>query len=262
MSTPIQLQPQDKHNLKLEENVHPRDWTNPTPSARYNLVIIGAGTAGLVTAAGAAGLGAKVALVERELMGGDCLNVGCVPSKALISAARTARAVRYADELGVQVPDGTTVDFARVMQRMRQLRAEISPNDSAARFRDLGIDVYLGQGTFIGSNTVQVGDQRLDFKRAVIATGARASAPPIPGLDQVDYLTNESIFSLTELPRRLGIIGAGPIGCELAQTFALLGSEVFLVEATHGILPREDPDAAKIVEASVVRDCAADGTPS
>jgi len=254
MSTLIQLQPQDEHNLKLEENVHPRDWTNPTPSGRYNLVVIGAGTAGLVAAAGAAGLGAKVALIERELMGGDCLNVGCVPSKALISAARAVRTIRYADELGVQVPAGTTVDFAHVMERMRRLRAEISPNDSAARFRDLGIDVYLGQGSFVDSNTVQVGEQRLEFKKAVIATGARAAAPPIPGLEQVDYLTNESLFSLTELPRRLGIIGAGPIGCELAQAFSLFGSEVFLVESTHGVLPREDREAAEIVEAAIMQD--------
>jgi len=254
MSTLIQLQPQDEHNLKLEANVHPRDWTNPTPSGRYNLVVIGAGTAGLVAAAGAAGLGAKVALIERDLMGGDCLNVGCVPSKALISAARAVRSVRYANELGVQVPDGTKVDFTRVMQRMRQLRAEISPNDSASRFRDLGIDVYLGQGAFVGPHTVEVDGQRLEFKKGVIATGARASAPPIPGLDQVEYLTNESIFSLTELPQRLGIIGAGPIGCELAQSFALFGSKVFLIESAHGILPREDPDAAEIVEASILRD--------
>ncbi len=254
MSTLIQLQPQDEHNLRLEENVHPRDWSNPTPTGRYNLVVLGAGTAGLVAAAGAAGLGAKVALIERELMGGDCLNVGCVPSKALLSAARSVRSVRYAEELGVQVPEGTTVDFARVMQRMRQLRAEISPNDSAARFRDLGIDVFLGQGKFVDHNTVEVEGQCLSFKKAVIATGARASAPSIPGLDQVEYLTNESIFSLTELPRRLGIIGAGPIGCELAQAFALFGSEVFLIEAAHGILPREDSDAAEIVNTSILRD--------
>ena len=254
MSTLIPLQPLDEHNRKLEANVHPPDWANPKPSGRYNLVVIGAGTAGLVTAAGAAGLGAKVALVERELMGGDCLNVGCVPSKALISAARVARTIRYADEFGVRVPPGTTVDFPQVMERLRRLRASISSNDSAARFRDLGIDVFLGQGAFTSSNTIQVGDRTLEFKRAVIATGARAQAPPIPGLDQVEYLTNESIFSLTELPRRLGIIGAGPIGCEMAQTFANFGSEVFLVEATHGILPREDQQAAAIVKASLVAD--------
>jgi len=254
MSDLIQLQPFDEHNRKLEANVHPPDWVNPEPAGRYNLVVVGAGTAGLVTAAGAAGLGAKVALVERELMGGDCLNVGCVPSKGLISAARAARAVRYAGEFGVEVPEGVEVDFAKVMERMRKLRADISPLDSAARFRELGIDVFLGLGEFTGSNTVRVGDRDLRFKRAVIATGARASAPPIPGLDQVEYLTNESIFSLTERPARLGIIGAGPIGCELAQGFSLLGSEVFLIEATHGILPREDTDAAEVVKESLIRD--------
>lgn len=254
MSELIQLQPYDKANQTLESHVRPTRWVNPVPSGRYNLVVIGAGTAGLVTAAGAAGLGAKVALIERELMGGDCLNVGCVPSKGLISAARIARTIRQADEFGVDVPAGTTADFARVMERMRQLRAQISPNDSAARFRDLGVDVYLGGGRFTSSNTVQVGDQTLHFRKAVIATGARASAPPIPGLDQVPYLTNESVFSLTERPRRLGIIGAGPIGCELAQAFANLGSEVLLVEVAHGILPLEDREAAEIVRESIQRD--------
>lgn len=254
MSDLIQLQPYDEHNQQLESQVHPVDWVNPQPADRYNLVVIGAGTAGLVAAAGAAGLGAKVALVERELMGGDCLNVGCVPSKALISAARAARHVRYANEFGIHVPEKAVVDFAAIMQRMRQLRAQISPNDSVARFRQLGVDVFLGQGTFTGSDAIQVGEHTLRFKRAVIATGARASAPPIPGLNEVDYLTNESVFSLTELPKRLGIIGAGPIGCELAQSFALFGTQVFLVESAHDILPREDPDAAKIVQAAMVRD--------
>jgi pyruvate/2-oxoglutarate dehydrogenase complex dihydrolipoamide dehydrogenase (E3) component len=186
-------------------------------------------------------------------MGGDCLNVGCVPSKGVISAARVARTVRHAGEFGVDV-QGETVAFARVMERMRRLRARISPADSAQRFRDLGVDVFLGQGAFTGSDTIQVGDRTLRFKKAVIASGARASAPPIPGLDEVKYLTNETLFSLTELPRRLGVIGAGPIGCEMAQAFALLGSEVHLVEAAHGILPREDPDAARIVERAMHRD--------
>jgi len=250
----IQLLPRDEHNQTLESHVKPPGWKNPQPRGRYNLVVIGAGTAGLVTAAGAAGLGARVALIERSLMGGDCLNVGCVPSKGVISAARVARQARYAQDYGVDMPGGFKVDFPRVMERMRRLRARISPADSAARFRDLGIDVYLGQASFIGSNKVQVGDATLEFKKAVIATGARAAAPPVPGLDQVEYLTNESVFSLTELPRRLGVIGAGPIGCELAQSFALLGSDVYLVEATHGILPREDPQASGIVKASMQRD--------
>ncbi len=222
MSDLIQLQPLDQHNQRLAANVHPPDWKNPTPEGRYNLVVIGAGTAGLVTAAGAAGLGAKVALIERELMGGDCLNVGCVPSKAIISVGRRARSIRKAAEFGIEVSGETTVDFAKAMERMRRLRAEISPADSAQRFKDLGVNVYLGDGKFVDSETVEVGGQNLKFKRAVIATGARAAAPPIEGLDTVDYLTNESIFSLTEMPARLGIIGAGPIGCEMAQTFAQL----------------------------------------
>ena len=249
-----QLEPHDEFNQRLEASVRPPDWQNHTPGGRYNLVVIGAGTAGLVTAAGAAGLGAKVALVERKMMGGDCLNVGCIPSKGIISAARVAAAVRGAGAFSVNVPNGVHVDFAGVMKRMRELRSRIAPNDSAARFRDLGVDVFLGPGRFTSPDTIQVQDTELKFKKAVICTGARASAPPIPGLSEVPYLTNETVFSLTELPRRFGIIGAGPIGCELAQSFARFGSEVFLVEATHGILPREDPEAAAIVEKSMLND--------
>ncbi len=254
MSELIQLQPQDQHNQRLQSNVCPPGWSNPQPDGRYNLVVIGAGTAGLVTAAGAAGLGAKVALIERELMGGDCLNVGCVPSKALIAAGRMARNVGRAADFGVEVAGQVRVDFAKAMERMRRLRAQISPADSAARFKALGVDVFLGQGRFIDSETIDVDGQPLKFKRAVIATGARAAAPPIDGLGNVAYLTNESVFSLTERPGRLGVIGAGPIGCELAQTFAQLDSQVCLVESEHGILPREDPDAANIVQVSMERD--------
>ncbi|QDU39290.1 Mercuric reductase [Maioricimonas rarisocia] len=265
MTSSVELQPYDEHNRKLEANVHPSDWRNPTPSGRYNLVVVGAGTAGLVAAAGAAGLGAKVALIERNLMGGDCLNVGCVPSKGIISAARAAAAVRHAGEFGIHVPDGVTVDFGAAMERMRRLRASIAPHDSAARFRDLGIDVFLGDGRFSGRDTVTVDGQMLMFSKAVIATGARAAAPPIPGLDTVRYLTNESVFSLTELPPRLAVIGAGPIGCELAQAFARFGSEVTLFEAASGILPREDRDVAEIVQAALEKDgvrilCGAKGT--
>lgn len=249
-----QTSPADEANRELVGHVHPLNWVNPEPAGRYNLVVIGAGTAGLVTAAGAAGLGARVALIERDLMGGDCLNVGCVPSKGVISAGRIAAAVRHAREFGVDVPDGATVDFAAVMQRMRRLRARISRHDAASRFRDLGVDVYFGQARFLKPGTIDVDGTHLDFKRAVIATGARAAAPPVTGLTSVDYLTNETVFSLTELPPRLGIIGAGPIGCEMAQAFAQLGSHVFLVEAEHGILPREDRDAAAIVQARLERD--------
>lgn len=250
----VELSPMDEHNIGLISQVHPPDWSNPKPAGKYNLVVIGGGTAGLVTAAGAAGLGARVALVESRFLGGDCLNVGCVPSKCLISAARAAAGVRRAGEYGVKVPHGVTVDFPAVMERMRKLRAGISHHDSAKRFTDLGVDVFLGQARFRDATTVEVDGTRLPFKRAVIATGGRAAAPPVPGLDQVDYLTNETLFSLTELPKRLGIIGAGPIGVEMAQAFARFGSEVLLVEAMHGILPNEDPDASEIVRDALARD--------
>ncbi len=249
-----ELSPLDRHNERLLENVHPPGWVNPEPRGRYNLVVVGAGTAGLVTAAGAAGLGARVALVERRLMGGDCLNVGCVPSKALIRAARAAAEVNRAAEFGVIVPGGARVDFARVMERVRRLRSEISPHDSAQRFREMGVDVFIGEGHFTGRDTLEVGGKRLCFARAVIATGARASAPPIPGLAESGYLTNETLFTLTRLPRRLAVIGAGPIGCEMAQAFARLGSRVTLVETACQVLPREDAEAAAFVESALRRD--------
>ncbi len=216
--------PLDEHNRVLLEHVRPASYVNPTPSGRYNLVIIGAGPAGLVTAAGAAGLGARVALIEKHFMGGDCSNVGCVPSKALLRAARAAHAVRTAGEFGVRVPAGVTVDFPAVMERMRRVRAAMSHVDSVARFRSLGVDVYLGEGRFAGGNVVEVDGRRLEFARAVITTGARAARLPVPGLDTVDYLTNENVFWLTELPRHLIVIGAGPIGCELGQAFRRFGA--------------------------------------
>jgi pyruvate/2-oxoglutarate dehydrogenase complex dihydrolipoamide dehydrogenase (E3) component len=250
----LEVLPADNHNLALLANVHPADWVNPEPASRYNLVVIGAGTAGLVTAAGAAGLGAKVALIERHLMGGDCLNVGCVPSKALLSSARAYADVHDAAEYGVRVPGATTVDFPAVMERMRRLRAEISPHDSARRFRNLGVDVFLGDARFVAPDAIEVAGRKLSFRKAVIATGSRPTVPPAPGLADAGYLTNETIFSLTELPSRLAVIGAGPVGVELAQAFARFGSKVYLIEAVHGILPNEDPDAAELIKTALLRD--------
>ena len=247
--------PEDAYNQTLVANVHPRDWTNPQPAPSYNLVVLGGGTAGLITAAGAAGLGAKVALVEREHLGGDCLNVGCVPSKALLRAARVAADVRDAGQYGIEVPSGTRVNFPAVMERMRRLRSEISPHDSAQRYRDeLGVDIFLGEGRFVDSDSVEVDGQQLRFRRAVIATGARALPLPIPGLAEAGYLTNETVFSLTELPKRLAIIGAGPIGCEMAQAFARFGSQVTLLEVMPQILIREDKDAAALIQDALIRD--------
>jgi pyruvate/2-oxoglutarate dehydrogenase complex dihydrolipoamide dehydrogenase (E3) component len=250
----ISLLPDDVYDRQLVEHVHPPAWVNPTPAANYNLVVVGAGTAGLVCAAGAAGLGARVALVERELLGGDCLNVGCVPSKALLRSARVAALVKDAGVFGVRVPQGTEADFPAVMERLRRLRAGISPHDSAARFRSLGVDVFLGQGVFTGADTLAVAGQTLRFRRAVIATGARAKRPDIPGLAEISFLTNESVFRLTALPPRLAVIGAGPIGCELAQAFARLGAKVLLLDHNPRILNREDADAADLVRAALERD--------
>ncbi|MBI3995520.1 MAG: mercuric reductase [Nitrospirae bacterium] len=246
--------PADEYNQTLIGNVHPPDWINPKPTGRYNLVVMGAGTAGLVTASVAAALGAKVALIERHLMGGDCLNVGCVPSKGAIRAARAWAAIREAQAFGVKIPDGTHYDFSSAMARMRQLRARISHVDSAHRYKKMGVDVFIGEGQFTGRDTVEVGGRELRFTKAAICTGARAAALPIPGLADAGYLTNETVFSLTELPQRLAVIGAGPIGCELAQSFARFGSRVHLVEVLHGILPKEDRDAAEIVHESMRRD--------
>jgi pyruvate/2-oxoglutarate dehydrogenase complex dihydrolipoamide dehydrogenase (E3) component/uncharacterized membrane protein YdjX (TVP38/TMEM64 family) len=242
----------DAHDKRLIENCHPPHWVNPTPKGKYNLVVIGAGTAGLVTAAGSAGLGAKVALIERNLMGGDCLNVGCVPSKGVIRAARAVYEARDGKEFGVRFDCKPDVDFAEAMERMRKLRAGISSHDSAERFRKLGVDVFIGNGRFVSPEAVEVDGKYLYFDRAVIATGARAAELPVPGLAEAGYFTNETIFTLTELPRRIAVIGAGPIGCELAQSFARFGSEVYLIEALHGIMPNEDPDASEIVRQSMM----------
>lgn len=244
----------DEHNSRLVENVHPSDWQNPVPAGRYNLVVIGGGTAGLVTAAGAAGLGAKVALIERQYMGGDCLNAGCVPSKCVIRSSRAANDISTADSYGVLVNGHAKIDFASVMERMRKLRARISSNDSASRFKDLGIDVFLGDASFKDSENVEVDGTVLRFKNAVIATGTRAFEPPVEGLQAAGFLTNANVFSLTELPRRFAVVGGGPIGCELAQAFQRFGSEVHMFERANQILTREDADAAEILRDAFIKE--------
>jgi pyruvate/2-oxoglutarate dehydrogenase complex dihydrolipoamide dehydrogenase (E3) component len=258
MHEPVLVLPNDEHNQKLVGNVHPSNWVNPDPTGPYNIVVVGAGTAGLVTAVIAAAVGAKVALIEKHLMGGDCLNVGCVPSKGVIRAARAWADVRRADEFGVHIPPGVKYDFGAAMARMRKLRARISHTDSVHRYKSLGVDVFIGNARFSGSDAVTVegpaGNRTLRYAKAAICTGARAATPPTPGLQEAGYLTNDTIFTLTELPPRLAVIGAGPIGCELAQAFARFGSQVYLVEAMHGIMPNEDRDAAAIVHESMLRD--------
>lgn len=247
--------PDDEHNRELIRNAHPLDWVNPKPQARYNLVVLGAGTAGLTAAGGAAAVGGRVALVERRLTGGDCLITGCVPSKGIISAARVAAdVVHRAGDYGIRVPQGTAVDFGAVMRRMRRLRARISPVDSVQHLKETGVDVYLGEAKFVSRDAIAVDGQELSFSKAVIATGGRAIVPPIPGLKEAGFLTNETLFELTELPRRIAMIGAGPIGCEMAQTFRRLGAEVTLIDTAPHILIREDADAAEMVQRAFIRE--------
>ena len=224
---------------RLLAHVRPPEWRNPAPAKRYDLVVIGGGTAGLVCATGAAGLGARVALVEKRLLGGDCLNTGCVPSKALIAAARAVT---------------VHADFAAVMTRVRNARVALAPNDSAARLQSLGVDVFFGAAAFVSENAIEVDGRTLRFGRAVIATGSRPTIPPVPGLAQRAYFTNETIFELPAQPRDLLIIGGGAIGCELAQAFARLGTRVTIAERAARILPSEDADAARIVADSLSRD--------
>ena len=250
------IQPVDEYNRALIANVHPLDWVNPQPAPLYDLVVIGAGTAGLVVAAGAAGLGLglKVALIEKNLMGGDCLNFGCVPSKCIIRSSRVVADIRDTARFGINPPHDLDIDFAAVMERMRKIRAGISHHDSAERFRNLGVDVFLGSAHFIDGNAIAVNNTKLNFKKAVIATGARASDPQIAGLTEAGYLTNETVFSLTEQPKRLAVIGGGAIGCELAQAFQRLGCQVSLLHKNPRLMDREDADVSEIMQQGFVRE--------
>ncbi len=255
---PVEVPPMDQYNRALLENARPAQWKNPQPSGRYNLVAIGSGTAGLISVIGAAGLGGKVALIEKHLLGGDCLNAGCVPSKSIIRSAKAMGEIRKASTLGIHVPEGVTVNFGEVMQRMRRIRANISHDDSVERLHREGVELFFGTGRFTGPHTIEVvnGDQRhtLEFARAVITTGSRPRPLTVPGAQEAGYLTNETIFQLTEQPRRMAVIGSGPIGAEMAQTFARLGTKVTIIEHDKQILPREDADAARIVQEAFVHD--------
>ncbi len=227
-------------DAKWQQLVYPVDYINPTPDGRYNLIVIGAGPAGLITAIGSAGLGAKVALVERKAMGGDCLNVGCVPSKAILSAA-----IRFA---------GQTDAFTRAMAWLREVRAGIAHHDSVERYREQGVEVYLGGASLTADGCVEVhsgsGMQKLEATRIVLTTGSRAAMPPIAGLLEAAPLTNETVFDMTEQPASMVIIGAGAIGCELSQAFARLGIKVYLLDVAARILAGEEPEASEILQAS------------
>jgi len=216
--------------------VFPPEYRNPQPAERYNLVVIGAGPAGLITSIAAAGLGARVALIERHAMGGDCLNVGCIPSKALLWA--TSRGF----------------EFERAFAWLKEVRASIAHHDSVERYSQAGVDVFLGHARLLDAHTVEVGADRLRTRKIVIAAGARAALPPVQGLAEAQPLTNETVFDLGAQPRRLAILGAGPIGCELGQAFARLGTQVHLVEVEPRILPAEDAEAATLVASALQRE--------
>lgn len=252
----VSLRPMDEYNQKLLSYVHPLNWKNPKPAECYDLVVIGAGTAGLVVAGGAAllSVGVKVALIEKHLMGGDCLNFGCVPSKSLIRSSRVVGEMWNGKNYGINTPKYVDVDFPAVMERMRRIRAGISPHDSAERFQKMGVDVFLGSARFTSHDTVEVGNQTLRFKKAVIATGARAAQPSIPGIEEAGYLTNETVFSLIQKPHRLAVIGGGPIGCELAQAFRRFGCEVTLFHRGAHILNKEDTDVSEILQQVFLRE--------
>ena len=247
--------PDESYNRELLENAHPPAWRNPEPLDQYNLVIIGGGPAGLITALTAANLGAKVALVDRDLLGGVCLNTGCIPSKAIIRTARLYADMRDAENFGAQVPARIDVDFAAAMERLRRIRARLSRlRASADRLSALGVHVFLGEARFSGPRAVVVDEKTIRFKKALIATGARPKSPPILGLAEAGYLTNESVFDLTECPRRLLVLGGGPLGCELAQALSRLGSQVTIVQDEPMFLTNEERDAAQILSEALARD--------
>jgi pyruvate/2-oxoglutarate dehydrogenase complex dihydrolipoamide dehydrogenase (E3) component len=212
---------------------------------RFDLIVVGGGAAGLVTAAGSAGLGARVALVERERMGGECLWTGCVPSKALLACGKAAHHARAAARFGVHAEP--RVDFAGAMRWVHAARDTIAPHDSPERFRGLGVDVLQGEARFVGDRTLDVDGRRITAKRVVVATGSRPAIPNMAGLDVVPYLTNESVFELADQPSHLIILGAGPVGIELAQAFARLGTRVTVVETASALLPREEPELAAML---------------
>ncbi len=241
-------------DAELCANVRPEAWQNPPPRRIYHLLIIGGGPAGLHAARFAASRGAKVALIEHHLLGGDSLNYGCVPSKSLSRTSRLYADMRNAANYGAQPPAEIQVDFPMAMERMRRIRTRISRFTSAEHLKALGIDVFFGTARFVGADAIDVDGTRLRFRKALIATGSRSMLPAIPGLTEAGYLTNENVFDLTEMPASLLVIGGGPLGCELAQVFSRFGARTVIVHNEPLFLPKEERDAAQMVSEALARD--------
>lgn len=246
--------PLDAYERKRLEAVSPEAWNNPEPTGPYQLVILGAGSAGLAAASAAAELGVRVALVERHMIGGTCFNTGCVPSKTLLRTAAVYAEMRDAARYGAHTPDDIKVDFSAAMSRLRRIRSHLTNTKSVRLLVASGVDVYFGNTQFEGADRLSVNGQTLTFEKALIATGARPHVPDIPGLKQAGFLTNATVFDLTELPPRLLVIGGGPLGCELAQAFERLGSKVTIVQNLPLFLEHEERDAAQTLSEAFARD--------
>lgn len=234
--------------------VRPVDWQNPEPKPIYDLVVVGAGPAGLVAVDQALAMGLSVAIIERNRFGGNSLNVGSIPSKAIIRTAGVSDTIKHSEDFGAPASTEAREDFGAIMARMRRLRTRIAEYHSADRLRALGADVFFGEAHFVKTKALVVGNTQLSFKKALVVTGARPRSSDIPGLDQIGYLTSSTIFDITELPKRLAVIGGGPLGCELAQAFCRLGSHVTIVQNNPKFLPYEERDAAELLSRSLSRD--------
>ena len=247
----------DRYNQKFLEEIFPNDRQNPKAAPFYDLVVVGAGPGGMTAAMLASQNNLKVALIEKEHMGGECLSAGCIPSKAMLRCSKFIDEVENANEFGIEIPQGWSINFQKIMERVRRLRSNISEEDSVEKFQKMGIDIFLGTGQFITPEVIEVAGQPIHFKKAFIAPGTEPLLPKIEGIEEVDCLTNRTVFDLVELPKRFAFVGAGPIGCELAQAFLRFGSEVTLI--THGprMLSNEDKTAAerlrKVFEAKGMR---------
>ena len=244
----------DPDDAERALNRRPSDWCNPKPRQPYHLLVIGAGPAGLVAARAAAALGARVALIEKHLLGGLALNYSAVPLQALIRTSRLYAEMRNAEAYGARPPPTIEVDFALAMERMRRIRARVGHVDSAARIAAAGIDLFFGTARFVGVDEIDVDGLRLRFKKALIATGSRSLLPTIPGLDEAGYLTNETFFDLTALPKSVLVIGGGPVGCEVAQALCRFGCRTVIVHAQPLFLPKEERDAAQLLAEALARD--------